>query len=152
AIRSFRKSFIELAYRRRMVVGPFAIGVSVMNNQTESFVRRLFTFCSGVAEHLIVAVGVSESSDRPSPQILLDANGLASLVVDQIDLGKLHQHRLATFEFVLELSTGADDLFRRNSISLFRPGTHELNAPARDDVRFEAIGTQMNQQLLHRLI
>ena len=44
-------------------------------------------------EHLEVAVGVAERRDRPAADLLLDADRLAGLVVDEVDLRQPHDAR-----------------------------------------------------------
>src|SRR5262245_63749720 len=52
---------VELADRRRMVVGPFALGVGVVHEQREARARA----GGRPLEHLLVAVGVAERHQRP---------------------------------------------------------------------------------------
>ena len=63
------------------VVGPLTLGIRVVNDQSEA---RTLSECSP-SQHLEVAVGVAERHDRSPPDDLVDAHGLAGLVVDEID-------------------------------------------------------------------
>ena len=50
------------------------------------------------------------------------------------------------------LDAAADHLLGRNAVDLLGPGAHELDAAARDDEGLEAVGAQVGQQFLHRLV
>jgi hypothetical protein len=64
------------------VVGPLPFGVGVVHDHGEARpVAR-----GGPLEHLQVAVGVAERENRASADVALDADGLAGLVVDEVDL------------------------------------------------------------------
>ena len=81
------------------VVGPFALGVGVVDDEAEARRRcRRSVHC----EHLQVAVGVAEGGDRAAADVLLDADGLAGLVVDEVDLRQPHEHRLAVAQLELQ--------------------------------------------------
>jgi hypothetical protein len=84
--------------------------------------------------------------------VAVDADGLAFLVVDEVDLGDSDQHRLAVAHFKLGLDARAHHLLGRHPIDLLDPGAHELDAATRDDVGLEAVGPEMVEQLEHRLI
>ena len=84
--------------------------------------------------------------------MLVDADRLAGLVVDEIDLGQPEQHRLAVAHLEPRLDRRADDLLGRNAVDLLGPRAHELDAAAGDDEGLEAVGAQVGEQLQHRLI
>ena len=52
--------------------------------------------------------------------MLVDANGLACLVVNEVQLGQAHQHGLAVTQFELRLDTAADDLLGRDTVDLLQ--------------------------------
>ena len=53
-------------------------------------------------EHLKVAVGVAKRGDGAASNVTLNANGLAFVIIDQLDGGQLHKHRFAIAHFKLE--------------------------------------------------
>jgi hypothetical protein len=69
-------------------------------------------------QHLQIAVGIAERGDRSPADVLVDADRLAGLVVDEVDLRQAHQHRLAVAHFIFRLDAAADDLLRRDAINL----------------------------------
>ena len=84
---------------------------------------------------------------------MVDADRLARPVVDELDLGLLHQHRLVgRLHHVLRDAGRAHHLLRRNAVGALGPRPHELDAAARDDEGLELVGAQIGQQLEHRLI
>ena len=74
----------ELTDVGRAVVGPFPLGVGVMDDEAE---REPGRRCRPL-EHLEVAVGVAECRDRTPADDLMNADRLPGLVVDEIDLGR----------------------------------------------------------------
>ena len=73
---------VERADVRVAIVGPLALGVGVVDEQR----RRRGPLPAAVhCEHLQVAVGVAEGRDRPAADEVLDPDGLAVLVVDEVD-------------------------------------------------------------------
>ena len=71
------------------VVSIFALGVGVMDDQAEARApahRRPL-------QHLEIAVGVAERRNRAAADVLVDADRLAGLVVDEVDLRQAEQHR-----------------------------------------------------------
>ncbi len=54
----------------------------------------------------------------PAADVLLDADRLAGLVVDEVDLRQLDEHRLAVAHLELHLAAAADDLLGRDAIDL----------------------------------
>ena len=81
----FVEALVELADVRLAVVGPFALGVGVVDEEAEARAAA----GGGPLQHLQVAVGVAEGGDRPAADVLVDADGLAGLVVDEVDLRQL---------------------------------------------------------------
>jgi hypothetical protein len=58
----------------------------------------------------LVAVGVAEGEDRAAPDELVDADRLAGLVVDEVDLRQAHEHGLARPHLELRGDRRADHL------------------------------------------
>ena len=83
---------------------------------------------------------------------VMDADRLAFLVVDEIQLGQAHEDGLAVAHFVLRLDAAADDLLGRDAVDLLGPRAHELDAAAGDDEGLEAVGAQVGEHFEHRLI
>src|SRR5512146_2694940 len=119
-----------------------------MNDQCEAWSRS----SHGPLQHLQITVRVAERSDRATSDVLLDADRLARLVIDEIDLRQLHKHRLAVPHFEREPALAANYLFWRNAVDLLCPRPHELNAAARHDVRLEPVVAQIGEQFEHGLI
>ena len=130
------------------IVGVFAFGVGVMDDQAEARAAAH----RGPLQHFEIAVGVAERGDRAAADVLVDADRLAGLVVDEVDLGQPEQKRLAVAHLESCLDRRADDLLRRNAVDALGPRAHELDAAARDDEGLEAVGAQVGQQLEHRLV
>ena len=84
--------------------------------------------------------------------MMLDRCRLAGFVVDEIQLGKLHDHRFAVAHFKLCFTAAADDLLRRDAIDALCPRADELNAATANNVGFETVRAQVGQQFEHRLI
>ena len=64
------------------VIGPFAFGVGVMYEHTESWALARV----GPLQHLQVTIGISGGEDRAAPDVLVDTDRLTLLVVDEIQL------------------------------------------------------------------
>ena len=145
----FVESFVKLADGRLAVVGPLALGVGVVHDTGINAGRcRQSVHC----EHLQVAIGVSEGGDGAAADVLMDADRLAFLVVNEVQLRQAHEHRLAVAHFELRLDAAADDLLGRDAIDLLRPRAHELDAAAGDDEGLESVRPQVGEQFEHRLI
>ncbi len=129
-------------------VGVFARRIIVQHQQHEPRAAAALR----VFQHLLVAVGVAERGDGPATDVLVDADGLAALVVIEIQLRQTHEHRLAVAHFKLRLDAAADDLLRRDAVNLFRPRAHELDAAAGDDEVLETVRAQVGEHFEHRLI
>ena len=80
-------------------------------------------------EHLQVAVGVAESSDRAPADVRVDADRLACLVIDEVDLGQAHEHRLAVAHFEFRLDAAADHLLGRDAIDFLVHGRMNSTPP-----------------------
>ena len=127
-IAAFRGGFVEtLVEFGEMVcaiVGVFAFGVIVVNVKAESTAAA----SANILQHLKVSVRVAERGDRSTADMLMNADRLAHLVVDEIQLRQSHDDRLFVSQFEFRLDAAADHLFRRDAIGRFRPRAHELNA------------------------
>jgi hypothetical protein len=44
----------------------------------------------GPLKHLQVAVGIAEGGDGPPADVLVDGDGLARLIVNEVDFGQAH--------------------------------------------------------------
>ena len=75
---------VQFAEMRMAIVGIFAFRIGVVDDQAKSGTaaaeRRPL-------QHFEIAVGIAEGGDRTAPDVLVDADRLASLVVDKINLG-----------------------------------------------------------------
>jgi hypothetical protein len=60
--------------------------------------------------------------------------------------------RLPDAYFVFRFDFGANDLFGRDAIHLFRPGPHELDAATGDNKGLETVRAKIGEQFEHRLI
>src|ERR1700674_1430927 len=80
---------VELADIGVPVIGVFAHRVGMMHEPHEAEVLA----DSSPFQHLLVAVGIAEGEDRLAPDEMVDAFGLPRPVVDEQDLGLLHQDR-----------------------------------------------------------
>jgi hypothetical protein len=89
--------------------GPLVFRVVVMNAQRE---LRAVAGCRPF-EHLLVAIRVTKRSNRRATNVHLDTNWFAFFVVDELNLGQLHQHRCAVARLELQLARVADDLLRQ---------------------------------------
>src|SRR4051812_44726628 len=124
----FVERFVKGADVRLAVVGPLAVGIGVMHDAHEA--RTIAR--GGPLQHLQIAVGVAEGKDGTPADMLLDTGWLAGLVVDEIDLGQLHEHRPCVAQLKLELAAAADYLLGRNAIDLLDPRAHEFDTAAGD--------------------
>ena len=61
----------------------------------------------GVLQHLQVTIRVAERHDRPAADEAVDAHRLARSVVDEFDLGLLHENDLPFFNFELHHAAAA---------------------------------------------
>jgi len=51
--------------------------------------------CRGPLEHLLLAVRVAEGKDGATADVLIDADGLAGFVVNEVQLGQFDEQGLA---------------------------------------------------------
>ena len=87
------------------------------------------------------------------PDHEVNAFGLAGIIVVEQELRILGQDRLAIRVIAISRAAGgADHLLGRNAIYAFGIDPHEILAPTGDDVGLEAIGAQIAQHFLHRLV
>ncbi len=137
---------VEPADVRLAVVRPLAVGVGVVDDEPEPSSRP----GGGPLQHLEIAVGIAESRDGSAADELVNTDGLAGLVVDEVELGQAHEHRSALAHFELHLDAAADDLLGRNAVDTLGPRPHELDASARDDPGLEPVRAKVVEQLQHR--
>src|SRR5262245_45471602 len=98
-----------------------------MDDHAETRARR----GRGPFEHLEITVGVAERNEWTVTDCLLDADRLAGLVVDEVDLSEPEQRWAATSGVVAVLHATADDLLGGDSVYALRPRPDELDAAAR---------------------
>src|SRR5688572_18868596 len=67
--RGFVQGFVQLADVRLAVVGPFALGVGVMDDQSETRAAPR----NGPLEHLQITVGIAEGGDGAAANVMLQA-------------------------------------------------------------------------------
>ena len=115
----------EPADRGLAVVGLLALGVGVVDDQPEARASPAVVH----SQHLQVAVGVAERGDRAPADELLDADRLARLVVDEVELRQAHEHRLAVAQLELELARAADDLLGRDAVDASVQGRMNSTPP-----------------------
>src|SRR6185436_14214340 len=99
-----------------------------------------------------VAIRIAERGDWSPADMLVDADGLAGLVVNEVDFGQAQDRRLAVAHFEAGLGAAPDDLLGRYAIDFFRPWPHEIDPAAGDDESLEIVGPQIGQELKHRLV
>src|SRR5262245_22057517 len=94
------RPLIQAAYQpsdlRVTVVGPLALGVGVMNEDAKPWSAR----ARRPLEHLEIAVGVAKCDRWPAADDLIDADRLAGLVVDEVDIGEPQEHGHARSDLV----------------------------------------------------
>ena len=100
---------------------------------------------AGPLQHLEVAVGIPRGEDRAATDMLVDADRLALLVVDEVELGHLDDHRLAVSDLVLGLDAGSHDLLGRHAVGFLGEDAEEIDAAAGDDEGLEVIGAEVGQ-------
>src|SRR5690242_9352230 len=121
------------------IVSVFALGVGVVDNQADASLRTAFGAFCGPLKHLQVAVRIAKGEYRVPPDEPVDANRLAGTIVNELDLSLFEKQGLAVIPFVFDDAAAANDLLRRDAVSALDPGSHELNAAARDDKRLESV-------------
>jgi hypothetical protein len=129
------QSLIELAKIGVSVIGVFAPGVSVMDDETESH-------CTGSScplKHLEVPIRVTKRGDRPLAYVLIDSDRLASLIIDKVNLWEPKQKWLTITHLKSSLNRRPDDLFGRDPVDPICPRAHEFDSASRDNERFETV-------------
>src|SRR4029077_7343840 len=95
----------------------------------------------GPFQHLLVAVGIPEREDRPTPDKSIDPHWLPRAVVNEVDLTFLDQHRLAIGrKFELNDAGRAHHLLGRNAVYPFGEDTHEFHAATGNDESLKTVG------------
>src|SRR4029079_2172400 len=129
-LRPFVQAADQLSDARRPVVGPFAIRVRVVDDERES--RALAR--GGPFEHLEVAVRIAERHDWTATYDLLDAHGLARLVIDELDAQQACDDGMAAALLVLHLDPAANHVLRRDAIDTFGERADHFHAASGHDV------------------
>ena len=120
------EALVEAAEAGLPIVGPFPVPVRMVQIEHKCPLR----IRSGVLHHLQVPVRVPGDENRLFPNKFIDPHRLASLVVDEIQLGQLADHRIPVVIVKLCFDAAAHHLFGRDAVDRFGPGSHELDAPA----------------------
>ena len=94
----------------------------------------------GILQHLPVAGGIAERSQRPLADDRINADRLVVEIVVEEKFQPPDQFRLAVLEFVFRVEAGADDAPCRNAVDFLRTGAHEVPAAAGNDERLELVG------------
>src|SRR4051812_31044418 len=115
------------------IVGVFALGVGVVDNEPYSWPRSALWSFGRPLEHFQIAVGVAECKNWMAADESINADHFARTVVDELDFGCLHEHRLTIVQVIFNDAAAADDLLGRNAVGPFDPRPHELDTAARDD-------------------
>src|SRR4029077_876423 len=144
----FVPGFVELAYIRFAVVGPFAFSIIVVDDEHEARARSAHR----PLKHLLIAIGIPKCRDRSPANESLDTDWLALFVIDELHFGQSQKQRLSTSDFVFHFAAATNDLLWRNAVRLFGKATHKLDPAARYDERLVIICLQIRQQLYHRLV
>jgi hypothetical protein len=142
------KRLVELSHMRLAVVGIFPLRIGMMHHDTKPALAGL----GRPLQHLEITIRVPEGRNRPAADLLVDADGLAGAIVDEVHLGQAKQHGFAVAALELGDDTGADDLLGRDAIALLGEGPDELGSATGRDVGLEPIGTQVGQDLQHGLV
>ena len=140
-VRGVGRPFERLLGARRVV--ELALGVVVQHQQAQ---RR--PAAAGEAQHRDVAVGVAAGDDRSAAGAAPDADRLHRSVVEHVGLGEVLQ--VAGRLVVLEGVGAADHPLRRDAVQVAGERAHEVTIAAGGDVRREAVGLEVAQQLDHR--
>src|ERR1022692_4721481 len=133
----------------RCVRGVFACSVIVMHQHHES--RTLTAL--GVFEHVLIAVTVAKSHDRPTPYSLIDLDGFGALVIDPQQLRIFGKNCLAArIVAKCRASRRAHHLIAWNAVDPFNVRAHEILAASGDDDYLVAVGTQVLHHFEHRQV
>src|SRR5882757_4208047 len=106
----------------------------------------------GKLQHLVIAVGIAESGNRPLTHGPVKIDHLACPLVEALKLPELHQITLAVVHGIGRLQRGADHLVRRHTEDAWCPRSKEFRGAPGDDPRPVAMGTKQCQHLHHWLI
>ena len=118
------EGFVEATEARVSVVGVFAFRVGVMDNQAKADA----TGHRRPLQHFDIAIGIAECRYRTAADELIDADRLASLVIDKVEFRQSEKLRPAIAHLELRLDRRSHDLFRRHAVDPLGPRTHELDA------------------------
>src|SRR6266404_3539515 len=120
-----------------------------MNDQRETRA----TAGGGPLEHLLVAVGIAEGSDRPASDERVDPFRFARPVIDEQDLRLAQELRLSiSGELISGDGRGAHHLLGWDAVAPVGEDSHELDAAARNDEGLETAFSQIGEDLQHGLI
>src|SRR5215207_11054025 len=126
----------ESAKVRFAIICVFTFGVSVMNENAKAY----STAHGRPLQHFEVAIRVAKGGDRTAADVLVDADRLASLVIDEIHLRQTKQDGSTITHFEPRLNRGADHLVGRHPVDALRPRPHELDAAAGYNEGHESVG------------
>src|ERR1022692_2965653 len=131
------------------VRGIFAYSVIVMHQHHESRTPTVL----GVLEHVLIAVTVAKSHDRPTPDSLMDLDGFSALVIDPQQLRIFGKNCLAArIVAKCRASRRAHHLIAWNAVDPFNVRAHEILAASGDDDYLVAVGTQVLHHFEHRQV
>ena len=147
----FVEGFVEFADAGGTVVGVFAFGVGVVDEEGEARAEGGVAG-GGVLEHLEVAVGVAEGHDGAFSDDAVDGLGFAGAVVDEFDFGFLDEEGGVAAHLEGRDAAAADDLFGRDAVGLLGKAAHEFDTAAGDDEGFEAVRAEVGEEFEHRLV
>src|SRR5262249_9102345 len=102
-----------------------AIRIGMVHDQTES---GAIAHHRRPLQHLEIAVGIAEGSNRTSADMLVYADRLSRPVVDEVDLRQTKQGWRAVAHLEPCLDRRANDLVGESAVALLAPGPHELDA------------------------
>src|SRR4029078_11952196 len=74
---------------RLPIVGIFALAIGMMHDERKAWRGRAL---GGPLQHLKIAVRITERCDRTLTDMLVDADGLARPVIDEVHLRKAKQY------------------------------------------------------------
>ena len=70
---------------------------------------------------------------RAAADVLIDNDGFAGFVVDEVEFGCLDDDGFAVADFVFRLDAGADDLLGRNALGFLGEDAKEVDAASGND-------------------
>ncbi len=124
------------------IVSHFANGIGVVNDHAKTW----SVSGGSILQHGIVTIGITCSKHRALTNVLMNAYGLAFLVVDEIKFRKFNQIAFPIDDFIFHFAGTANNLIRGDAINFFRPGPHKINTTTGNDKRSVPIGAQIIQQ------